>query len=174
MIWWILGIVVTIIILWWLKKPIYYRNVERDEIERFIKGLLDVGADGSLLIIQHEGSPRFIQFAKYIENETKTNLHFGFPDAPWSRESFESLEKKLKSAGIKYKIQLTSDNEYVRKFLNVDNIRDIATAVRIANIAFDVMGLDEKEKFKIHYEGYISRKASKKYFLNQLMKKRKE
>lgn len=166
MIWWLIGIVVLVVFLrWWMKRPHYHRNVKRNEFERFLRGLIVQSAHGAILFIEHEGSDRFVQFAKYVTIESGTIINFGFPDAPWSQNYFKPLMEALESAGVDYHIQSTGDDHgFVSRFIDVnmkvDNIDKVAKELaRIAHISFETMGLGNSEKFQIHYEGDMDRNA---------------
>jgi hypothetical protein len=109
------------------------------------------------MFIEHAGSVRFVQFA--IRNNSHIILHFGFPDAPWSREYFAPVMKQLQTLKINYNI--TTCEGPTRRFLEVylsldDQAKTASVGAQIARVAFEVMGLTESARFKIHYEGELS------------------
>ncbi len=164
MIWIIISIVLGIILfIWYMRRPYYHRGVKQNELERFIRGLMDQCDDGSLLFIEHENSDRFIQFAKYETKKIGTILHFGFPDAPWSREYFKRMVIELQDAGMDYSIQSTGE-ESVRRFIDVDieatKINSIEKrGAKLAQIAFRAMGLGQNEKYRVRYDADLSPRA---------------
>src|SRR5882762_3616892 len=113
-----------------LNKPKYYRGITRDAFPKFINGMMVQGGDGSLLFFEHEGSDRFLQFAKYIESPSGRNLHFGFPLAPWSTAYYATLKAKLTAAGFRCSEKETGEGE-VERFLCVDYLESADEAARL-------------------------------------------
>jgi len=118
--------------------------------------------NGFLLFFEHEGSDRFLQFAKYIEGQNRTNLHFGFPLATWSAIYYDQLKEKLVAEGFNCDERETGE-EVVTRFLCVDHIRDGQEAGRLASLALEVLGIDKRDKFTAHYEGPLSLEECKRY-----------
>ena len=119
------------------------------------------------MFIHHDDSERFLQFAKCRSNQGQMFLHFGFPDAPWSRQYFESIVKMVQTSGITYNI--TPVEGLVRRFLEIDfstedPTKAITAAACIARAAFEAMGLNKSARFKIHYRGSLSREAARRSF----------
>jgi hypothetical protein len=145
----------------WGSKPIHYRHMTTADFPRFTKSLISQGGDGALLFICHEGSERFVQFAKYLFPARE--LHFGFPDAPWSRNYFRLVEAALTDAGFSCIHRATGDDGAVRSFLCIDRISSPEDGARIATIAFGAMGLGTEALYAIHKEGPVSGKEWKSY-----------
>ncbi len=153
-------IILFIVLIWWIQHPLYYRNVKSEGFEKYLKNFLSQCADGSLMFIEHAGSVRFVQFA--IRNNSHIILHFGFPDAPWSREYFAPVMKQLQTLKIDYNV--TTCEGPTRRFLEVylsldDQAKAASVGAQIARVAFEAMGLTESARFKIHYEGELSPEA---------------
>jgi hypothetical protein len=142
-------------------KPIYYRGMASTDFQRFIEGLISQGGDGALLFISHESSERFVQFAKYLS--PKRNVHFGFPDAPWSRDHFPAIEAAMSAAGFLYHLRDTRDGGAVTRFMCIDDISGAKEATEIAIVAFTAMGLGHEARYEIHQEGPVSLKEWKSY-----------
>ena len=159
MIWIVVIGLLILLLIWWGKQPNYYRNKKPSDFKSFIEGLINQGVDGSLLFIKHQRSKRFVQFAKYVTNSSESIINFGFPDAKWSRNIFKPLAEAFDKAGIDYSIRGTGDDaEFVSRFIDInkkiENIEITAEEFsHIAKIAFNVMGIGEEEKFRIHFEG---------------------
>lgn len=153
--------IIVIVLVWLVRRPNYYSNVTRDEFKHFFQALIKQGSNQCLLLIKHMNSKRFVQFAKYIADNSEIIINFGFPDAPWSREYFRPLIRELNSAGIDYAIESTSDKtEFVTRFIDVnmklDKIDRVVTkCIHITNISFKVMGIGDEESFRIHFEGKL-------------------
>jgi hypothetical protein len=157
-------IVLLFILIWWGSRPFYHRNVKSEEFERFLRGFVDQGADGSLMFIDHQDSERFVQFAKNCSDQRQTILHFGFPDAPWSREYLDPLAKKFQTLGIDFKI--TTGEGLIHRFLEIDLEKEdlenkISEGAHIARATFEVMGLDESARYRIYFKGGISKEAAR-------------
>lgn len=152
----ILGLVAAGLYLFlrWGSKPIYYHHVTSTDFLRFTSGLLADGGQGALLFISHEGSNRFVQFAKYLN--PKRTLYFGFPDAPWSRNVFASVQRALTSAGYRCEVRATDNDTDIPRFLCIDDIWTAEQAADIAEISFSSMGLSPDARFTIHREGPVS------------------
>jgi len=69
---WLIVVVLVVagvyVLLRQLNKPKYYRGITRDAFPKFINDMMAQGGHRFLLFFEHEGSNRFLQFAKYIEN----------------------------------------------------------------------------------------------------------
>jgi len=160
---WIIVIVVVALVLlwWWMGRPNYYRGIQVGDLERFFDSLMNRSTLGSLLFIKHQKSERFIQFAKH-GSESSPVLHFGFPDAPWSRQYFSPLVSALQENGFQCRIRGTGIEPTVR-FLEVDIPVGPDTTKRgafLARISLECMGLDATEKLRVHLEGEVSRETA--------------
>jgi hypothetical protein len=158
-------IILLAIFIWWIGRPAYRRNVRGEEFERFFQDFLSQMTDGSVVIVEHQGSLRFVQFAKHHKQQQQPILHFGFPDAPWSRQYFGPLVKMFQTNGIDFNIVSTGEDG-VRRFLEIDldkeDLKDtVASGANIARLAFESMGLDQSATFRIHFKGGISPEAAR-------------
>lgn len=145
---------------WWLyqsKKPYFHRGVTTDKFEWLLEGLAKTTQDGTVLIIEHEGSTRFLQFVTH-NTPSGACLGFSFPDAPWSREYFDMLRMELSNEGFEVGIGRTGD-EPVRRFLEVELQgsvgEQIKSALRVAAAACRVMNLNNDQKFTAHFRGLL-------------------
>jgi len=159
-----LFVVLLIIVIWWMRRPLYHRNIKSEEFKKYLGGFLSQCSEGSLMFIEHEDSDRFVQFAKYQLDNSRTILHFGFPDAPWSRQYFDTIVNMLQTLDISHKI--TTGEAQIQRFVEVDLVLDdlentVSIGARIAQATFEVMGLTENARFKIHYRGDLSPEAAR-------------
>jgi len=157
-----LTIIVGIIIVWYLirvlgSKLIYYKKTRIEDFPRFLGSLMVQFDDGGLLFFQHEGSDRFLQFVKYIQ-DGKESLNFGFPDAPWSRMYFDRVKECLQSGNISFEITKT-EREDTRSFLDVYDISSIEEASKISILVIQAMGLSSEDTFTTHFEGKFNMKV---------------
>jgi hypothetical protein len=152
---WVLVLVGYLLFVYWGSKPVYHRDRTMAELGPLMDAVLQAGV-GSVMIVQHESSERFVQFAQRSEVLGVNHLVFGFPDAPWSRRYFEPVAEHLDRNGIQYRIVETGE-EPTRRFIKVDiegssdTARDRATDV--ARVAANAMGLPAEAKFTVHVDG---------------------
>jgi hypothetical protein len=139
-------------------KPIRYRHQTLKDIQRFTESLFAQGGDGALLFIHHEGSERFVQFAKYLS--PKRTVHFAFPDVPWSRGFYSAVCAALSAVGFSVVEQSGTDGT---RFSCIDDISSGQKAAEIASVAFTAMGLGAGARFTIHQEGPVSLKEWKSH-----------
>jgi hypothetical protein len=132
-------------------KPVRYRHQTLKDIRRFTESLFAQGGDSALLFVHHEGSERFVQFAKCVS--PRRGVHFAFPDVPWSRDLYSAVGAALSDAGFACVEQSGSDGT---RFACIDDISNGQRAAEIAEVAFDAMGLGTDARFTIHQEGPVS------------------
>ncbi len=148
-------VLLLVFFIWFLgNRPKKYLINNIEDLSRFLAGLLDQFTDGSVLIVRHKRTKYFIQFAKYIDDNDKVNLHFGFPDAPWSRAFWGRVKDVFDKERIDYKIKQTGSEE-VTRFLSVDYIESIQDGVAIAKHALSAMNLSHFDKYTVYYDGYL-------------------
>jgi hypothetical protein len=145
---------------WWFyqsEKPYYHRNLQRDRFDWLLRGLAETTKEGAVLLIEHQVSDRFIRFVK-TRNAAGMCLGFAFAEAPWSRAYFETLCKALSEHGFDFARSETGD-ENVPCFVEVEfagsPTEQRSGAVRVAEIACQVMGLGEEERFTAHVRGEL-------------------
>lgn len=164
MVWLIIASAILFIILVWIgKRPNYYNNVTWNELTRFFEAFISQGVNGCIIFIRHVDSKKFLQFAKFVSDESKTIINFGFPDVPWSRCYFKPIILALESEKIDYQIQGTGDDpEFVTRFIDINLelnkeqlIKTVEQCIRITEIAFKAMGIKNSDKFRIHFEGRL-------------------
>ncbi len=139
----------------WMNRPVRQRINNLDELKRFLKNLIGEFIEGSVLIVEDRKTKRFIQFAK----RAKVILHFGFPDAPWSRNYFKRVEDVFKKNNIQYTINTTGEN-VVTRFLDIEIIK-IDEGVEIAKKAFSAMDIPKNGNFRAYYKGELTENALK-------------
>ena len=145
----------------WSAKPIHYRHLTSTDFQRFTESLFSQGGDGALLFIHHEGSDRFVQFAKYLA--PKRMVHFGFPDAPWSRSYYPAVQSALSAACFPCYESPTKDDYKTLRFVCIDDISSAQKAAEIALVAFTAMGLGAEATYTIHQEGLVNLKEWRRY-----------
>lgn len=162
--WVLLGIVACAGAWWWFyksKRPYRHRNLTADRFGWLLKTLAETLKDGSVLMIEHQGSERFIQFIK-SEGPSGSCLGFAFPDAPWSREYVEAICDELSRQGIAFSKSETGDDN-VPCFIEIEmtgtDTEQIKQALRLASIACQAMGLGDNARFTAHFRGELDSKS---------------
>ncbi len=148
----IVALIIVVIIIGFklMNRPLRHRVKNLDEFERFLEGLIVQGSEGSILIVEDKKTKKFVQFVK-LGKSKKAKLHFGFPDAPWSKRYFQRVEDAFKKRNIQYTINPTGE-DVVTRFLDVD-IFEINKGVEIAKIAFHAMDIPASGHFQAYYAG---------------------
>jgi hypothetical protein len=144
-------------VIWYLfrpPKPIQYRGRRLENLPEFFHGLIVGVSAGGILYARHEGSPQFLQFRKDLLPSGDRRLHFGFPNAPWSRDSYPRLRELLASAGIDFAERSTGE-EAVPCFLLVDGLTQ-TEAYRVAELACQAMGMGRDATFTVSFAGVPS------------------
>jgi hypothetical protein len=158
-----LVLIAAYLLLRWGIRPIRYRDLTSKDFPRFTDSLISQGGDGALLFIRHDGSERFVQFAKHLS--PMPTIHFGFPDAPWSRNYFSTVHDSLCAADFRCYERSTPDTADVPRFLCIDEINSPTEATEIARVAFSAMGVDDHATYTIHQEGPVSLAEWRRYKL---------
>ncbi len=142
------------------RRPHYHKNIKWDDFKRFLNELIGKCVDGSLLIIKHEPTKSFIQFAIHSTSNSSQLLHFAFPDAPWSREYVNPLKESLIESGYEFKVRKT-DSKFVTQFIEVDLLGKpdelLLEGEKIAHLALKVLGLNEENVFRLHFDGNLKK-----------------
>ncbi|HET8670697.1 MAG TPA: hypothetical protein VFM05_08755 [Candidatus Saccharimonadales bacterium] len=136
-------IVLMILFWWWGKRPARHRiNLAQGNFRRYMEALLSRGYDRGFMIIEAPDRRRFIQFSKYIKNETGAGLQFDFPLVPWSEEYFEPLKAVLDQRSYKCQIEHVNPSpkhevkNQVREFLVIDLEQDLEKASELSKLVF--------------------------------------
>lgn len=152
---WIIVIVVMIFLIDRLgRRPTRHNLQGLDELVRFIEGLVTQAKDGTILIVKHKKTKRFIQFVKESNHGKSMRIHYGFPDASWSRPFFPKIIANFNKERIPYQIIKTNDDS-VRRFITVDHIENIEVIIRIAKLSFEAMNLLPSDQYYAYYEGEL-------------------
>jgi hypothetical protein len=134
------------------RRPVYHSGQRAEAFPRFLAALDAESPDGAVLVIEHEGTERFVQFAKYVEEPEDPVILLGFPDAPWSRAFYEPVRERLTAAGFDVS-ESFGTGDAVPRFLDVGGLPDPARAAEAAVLAFDVMGIGTGATFTLSWPG---------------------
>ena len=140
---------------WWLAKPDSYSGQTIDDVQRFIHSLrLTVGDDG-MLMINHEGSDRFIQFVKY-SRDNQAYLHFALPETAWSRKAFPKIQDICRDRGYECRINPV-EGPIIKNFLEIElpfSNEDAEMVVfDFSKEVFSSFGLTLQDRFSVRFSG---------------------
>ncbi len=157
----LIGAVVGVgLFLWWYgQRPYRYKNIQRNKLARFLETLLHRGYQGGLLILETKRSGperKFLQFSKYIGQDGRAGLEFGFPLAVWSRPYYDVLRKELEAEGIRFQLHDTGRQDTLQ-FLVVDIGPDVALAQRVADLAVHTVFGSTHSSFQAFYQNVSPR-----------------
>ena len=132
-------------------RPSYHRHGALGAYEDALRQLAEMMKVGTVYVIEHRDSERFLQFAR-----REDAVRFGFPDAPWSRAYFEPVVRALADAGVPTEVVSTGD-AVITRFLHAElqgTAAEVgAGTIKVARLAAAAMGLREEESYRGHYEG---------------------
>jgi hypothetical protein len=142
---------------WLGRQPVYHRGKQPAEFSRFIATLQSESPDGAVLVVEHEGTKRFVQFAKYVEEPADRAVTLGFPDAPWSRAFYEPVREQLTAAGFEVS-ESFGTGTVVPRFLDVAGLEAPERAAEAAVLAFAAMGIGHEATFTLYWPAPAGRK----------------
>lgn len=155
--WWLIGLAGVGVLYWLLQpaKPLRHKHKSITEVIPLLDALR-MKVPGGVLIIEHEGSERFIQFAQRSAVIGSEHLLFGFPDAPWSREYFDRVVSRIRDQFGRCRIRETGEAQ-VPRFAEVDLWGDRDAVVREAtaliDLTLEVLGLGPDDRFTAWVSG---------------------
>src|ERR1700722_5672834 len=127
-------VVVGLILLWHFgKRPYKHRKVAQDKLEEYLMVVLKRGFNGGFLVIKIPNSSQFVQFSKYIREESGVGLQFDFPMVSWSENYYESVKSEASKNEFRFSVEKGSDNT---EFITIDSNQDTARAVELATLIF--------------------------------------
>jgi hypothetical protein len=149
------------------RRPHRYKKQPLQALSRFLVTLSRHGQHGLVLHVDHEGSDRFLQFAKYVGSDGHENVHFGLPDAPWSRSYVPRVLDALRLAGFSAYYRETGE-DVVRGFVCVDNIDSPDRASELAQAAAGALDLPTSSTFTIWFDGAVDIQAQHRDFMAEI------
>ena len=140
--------------------PIAYRGLKLVDTKRFLEGFLLQLEVGSVLDLERESGPGFLQLALIDRRSGVEELEFGLLDAEWSRDRFDLVYNALRAAGHNCRLETASGNQEIPRFLRVQ-IRGkreelIQKAIQVLILAADQLGFDPQDRYALRMKGAIS------------------
>ena len=118
------------------KQVEHLEEIGLADLERSLEILLKRGYDLGFVVFELPGDQRFVEFSKYVREETDQGLQLDFPLAPWSEPYYEQVKGLLEGKGIAYKVEDTPDGP-VREFIQVDFAQDLGRAATTGRDIFE-------------------------------------
>jgi len=100
-------------------RPIAYRGLHLSDTERFLKGFLLQNGRGSVLFLDRESGPGFLQVAVRAHRGPWLEIEFGLPELDWSREHFDLVHRAIVNEGHANDVEANDDNKDIPRFLRV-------------------------------------------------------
>lgn len=82
-------------------KPLPRRGVLLADLKRYVESFLLQLAAGSVLLMERESKPGFLQLAILERRDQRLGVEFGLPDADWSHDQFDLVHELLETAASK-------------------------------------------------------------------------
>lgn len=140
-------------VLWQVgKRPVRHRVRSHHDLLRLFTTFELGAATGGLLLFDHDGSGRFLQFSMVDGAQPRSSIAFGFPHAAWSHGCYTPMQTALEAAGFAVVERLGSDG---MRFLDVDDL-DVPRAVALTRIAWGVLGVADMAGVRARFEGPVS------------------
>lgn len=165
-----------LVILWvlnrWRNRP---RKIYRRRPVIFTEEIvtsLAVSVPGSVTVIEHAPTKRFLQFRKVRADSFE--IVFGFPRAPWSKQFWSSVNDALRRSDFQPSSdeimdpRSGSEMEYLQVTIK-GNLEEVASdAVRLIRAVLPAIDLSANDEFDFYYEGRHNvsavRKANQELF----------
>ena len=152
---------------WWLLQPAersYHTGQQQADFPPFLHGTC-VMTEGSILNLQHEGSPHQLRFREVRLGGGRHGLRLEIPDTPAARECVGCLRERLTAAGFTSSHVKPLSPWWPAQGLILVAIDQLTAveAFRAAEVARDAMGLSPDARFTIHYEGMPSLRAIREH-----------
>jgi len=140
-------------------KPIAYRGLLLTDLKKFVDTFLHHLAPGSVLLLERETKPGFLQLALVERRGQWRQVEFGLPDAEWSHNQFDLVHVAMESAGYSTEVETNEDNEQVPRFLRVyveGDRKDLTiTLLELLETAASKLGFGVDDQYTVQMQGEI-------------------
>ncbi len=103
----------------WPSKPVAYRGLLLTDLKQFVDGFLLQFGPGSVLLLERETKPGFLQFAIAERRDQWLKDEYGLPDDEWSRRQFDLVQVTMANAGYDTNVERDDENKQIPRFLRV-------------------------------------------------------
>jgi hypothetical protein len=140
-----------------LNKPIPYRGLLLTDIRRLLEGFLHQLGPGSVILLERETKPGFLQLAISERSDQWLRVEFGLPDADWSHNQFDQVHDAMESAGYSIEVETNEGNEQIPRFLRVyveGNRDDLTiTLLELLETAANKLGFEVEDRYTLQASG---------------------
>lgn len=141
----------------WLSKPIAYRGLLLTDVKRFVEGFLLQLGPHSVLFLERETKPGFLQLAIVERRDQWLRVEFGLPDDKWSRNQFDLVHAAMQSAGYSTHVETNDGNKQIPRFLRVyvEGNRDYLTIalLQVLETAANKLEFGDKDRYTLQMLG---------------------
>jgi hypothetical protein len=102
-------------------------------VEDILARLLSTARNGTVLIVRHADSERFLQVRKYFQDIHHFGIEFCFPNAAWAHDRFVKLRTYCENNNIAFRIG-TDPSSNASEYLYVDCGQDLSMAQALARL----------------------------------------
>jgi hypothetical protein len=102
------GLLLIVAFWHWGKRPIYRRKVPVDGLQVSIDSFLVQTSPGSVLTLDRESGPGFLQLRLASTTAEWQTVEFGLPRTGWSADAFEGLTARLQQSGFAPELESSS------------------------------------------------------------------
>lgn len=143
----------------WLDEPIAYRGLLLTDIRRYVESFLLQLGPGSVLVLERETKPGFLQLAITERRDQWRRVEFGLPDDEWSTRVFDPVHTALASAGYDTHVETNDGNRRIPRFLRVHvegNYHDLTlTLMQVLAIAANKLEFGVTDRYTLQMLGQI-------------------
>lgn len=141
-------------------QPIAYRGLHLTEINRFVDSFLEQAGAGSVLSLERESGPGFLQIAVVNRRGDRDELEFGLPDTHWSHAAFDSVRKALEASGCLCILEADSSNAVVPGFLRArfhgHRAELTSQVLEVFSLAAGCLGFNSEARYTLRMSATIS------------------
>ena len=159
------AILVLVVIAWALlseDKPVVYEDCRPEDLPDFFRALADFAVPGSLLTLDHQGSPAFFQFIKEADSGQSASVLFGLPVLEWSRDHVDQLKLVLNENGHDV-LTVPHEDGTVMITVKLDPTEEAMGG--LFRLVLEPLGISSRDQFSAVLEGVYEPSALRDEFL---------
>jgi hypothetical protein len=137
-------------------RPAYYRSRGPEFLEEMV-GSLAASPEGSVLLMEHPGSGRFLQFRKPADTgQKRQRVVFGFPEVAWTEPFFDQVVEEIERSGFPCEIVERTQDGQITRFVEVTLEGEWQALGRDAHglvrPLLSILGFQESDRFTFHVD----------------------
>jgi hypothetical protein len=137
-------------------RPAYYRSRGPEFLEEIV-GTLAASPEGSVLIMEHPGSGRFLQFRKPADTgRREQQVVFGFPEVAWTEPFFDQVVLQIEKSGLPFEIVERTQDDQITRFVEVTLEGEWQAlgrdALGLVRPLLSILEFQESDRFTFHVD----------------------